>query len=109
LVYQIKEACWWLKNNEYEIHMMRIPSFVGVRGNERADQLASGAAENGIEWHAPVRPPDFLPLSGARLFEGWQSGWDGSDMSIDMFTLFGLYFHLCHGLGALTSTESSSP
>jgi hypothetical protein len=22
LVYEIKEACWWLKNNEYEIHMM---------------------------------------------------------------------------------------
>jgi hypothetical protein len=22
LVYEIKEACWWLKNNGYEIHMM---------------------------------------------------------------------------------------
>jgi hypothetical protein len=22
LVYEIKEACWWLKNNVYEIHMM---------------------------------------------------------------------------------------
>jgi hypothetical protein len=35
LVYEIKEACWWLKNNRYEIH---IPSHVGLRGNERADQ-----------------------------------------------------------------------
>jgi hypothetical protein len=53
---------------------------VGVRCNERADQLAGDAVGNGIEWHAPVRPSDFLPLSKLRLLEGWQSGWDGSDM-----------------------------
>jgi hypothetical protein len=57
LVYEIKEACWWLNNNGYEIHM------IPVRSNERADQLAGDAVENGIEWHAPVRPSDFLPLS----------------------------------------------
>jgi hypothetical protein len=22
LIYEIKEACWWVKNNGYEIHMM---------------------------------------------------------------------------------------
>jgi ribonuclease HI len=49
LAYEIKEACWWLKNNRYEIHMMWIPSHVGVRGNELADQLAGDAVENGIE------------------------------------------------------------
>jgi hypothetical protein len=32
------------------------------------------------KWHAPFRPSDFLPLSRVRLLEGWQSGWDGSDM-----------------------------
>jgi ribonuclease HI len=31
-----------LENNGYEIHMMWIPSHVGVRGNKRADQLACG-------------------------------------------------------------------
>jgi hypothetical protein len=80
LVYQIREACWWLKNNGYEIHMMWIPSHVGVRGNERADQLVDDAVEKGLEWHAPVRPSNFLPLSRVRLLEGWQSGWDVSDM-----------------------------
>jgi hypothetical protein len=25
LIFEIKEACWWLKNNEYEIHMMWNP------------------------------------------------------------------------------------
>jgi ribonuclease HI len=49
LVYEIKEACWWLKKNGYEIYMMWIPLHVGVRGNERADQLAADAVENGIE------------------------------------------------------------
>jgi hypothetical protein len=36
---------------------------VGVRGNKRDAQLAGDAVENGIEWHALVRPSDFLPLS----------------------------------------------
>jgi ribonuclease HI len=36
---QIKEACWWLVNG-YEIRMVWIPSHAGIRGNERADQLA---------------------------------------------------------------------
>jgi hypothetical protein len=72
LVYKIKKACWWLKNNEYEIHMMWIPSHLGVRGNEQTDQLAGDALKNSIEWHAPS---DFLPLSRIRLLEGWQSGW----------------------------------
>jgi hypothetical protein len=36
---------------------------VAVRGNEQADQLAGDAVEHGIEWHAPVCPSDFLPLS----------------------------------------------
>jgi hypothetical protein len=69
-----------LKNNGYEIHMMWIPSHVEVRGNERTDQLAGDAVENGIDWHAPVRLSDFLPLSRVRLLEGWQNGWDGNDM-----------------------------
>jgi ribonuclease HI len=40
-----------------------VTDHVGVRGNERADQLVSDAVENGIEWNAPVRPSDFLSLS----------------------------------------------
>jgi hypothetical protein len=78
LVYEIKEACWRLKNNEYGIHMMSIPSHVRVRDNERADQLTGDAVEN--KWHAPVQTSDFLPLSRARLLEGWQSDWNRSDM-----------------------------
>jgi hypothetical protein len=47
---------------------------------ELADQLAGDAVENGMKWHVPIRPSDFLPLSRVRLLEGWQSGWDSSDM-----------------------------
>jgi predicted peroxiredoxin len=43
---------------------------VGLRGNERAEQLAGDAMENGIECYAPVRPSVFLPLSRVRLLEG---------------------------------------
>jgi ribonuclease HI len=53
LVYEIKEACWWLKNNGYEIHMMWTPSHAGVKGNKQADQLVVDAVENGIDWHSP--------------------------------------------------------
>jgi hypothetical protein len=84
-------------NNEYEIHMMWIPLHVGVWGNKRADQLASDAVEHGIELHARVRPSDFVPLAGMVVI--WE----------DMFTLIGVWFHLCYGLGALTATESSYP
>jgi hypothetical protein len=52
--------------------MMWIPSH--KKGNERADQSAGDAVKNGMEWHAPVRPSDFLPLSRVRLLEGSQSG-----------------------------------
>jgi hypothetical protein len=52
------------------IHMMWIPSHAGVSGNQRAYQLAGDAVQKG----------DFLPLSRVRLLEGWQSGWDGSDI-----------------------------
>jgi hypothetical protein len=80
LVYEIKEACWWLKNNGYEIQMMWIPSYVGIRSNER-NQLAGDAVENRMECHAAVCLSDLLFLSRIRLLEGWQpSSWDGSDM-----------------------------
>jgi hypothetical protein len=39
----------WLKKNGYEIHKMWTPSYVGVNGNERANQLARDTVENAIE------------------------------------------------------------
>jgi hypothetical protein len=68
--------------------MMWIPSHVGVRGNERAYQLAGDAVENGIEWHAPACPSDFSTLSRATLLEGWQSGWEGSDMVRNAYSIW---------------------
>jgi hypothetical protein len=53
---------------------MWISSHVGIRGNERADQLADDAVKNDLEWHPPVRPSEYLPLSRIMLLEGWQSG-----------------------------------
>jgi hypothetical protein len=57
LVYKIKEACWWLKNNGYEIYMMWIPSHERIRVNKWADQLV-------VLWNAPVRPSDFFLCPG---------------------------------------------
>jgi hypothetical protein len=51
--------------------MMSLSSHVRERGNEQVDKLAGDAVENGIEWHAPVQPFGFLPLSRVRLLEGW--------------------------------------
>jgi hypothetical protein len=56
-----------VENNEYEIHMMWIPSHVEVMGNERPGHMACDAVKNRIVWFEPVRPSDFLPLSKVRL------------------------------------------
>jgi hypothetical protein len=79
LIYEIKEVCWWLKNNGYKIHMMWIPSHVGVMCNHGADQ-AGDAVENDIEWYVTDRLSDFLLLSRVRLLGGRQSNCHGSDM-----------------------------
>jgi ribonuclease HI len=70
LVYEIKETCWWLKNNGYEIYMVWIPSHVVVKNNVRADQLAGDAVKNGMDWRASVLPSDILPLCRVRLLQG---------------------------------------
>jgi hypothetical protein len=56
LVYEIKEASWWLERHGYGIHIIWISSHVGVdvMGNERADRLASEAVQGGTEFAAPV-------------------------------------------------------
>jgi hypothetical protein len=67
--------------------MMWISSHVAVGGNKRADELAGDAVENDMEWNAPVRPSDFLPLSRVKLLEGWQIGWDGGEYANSIWTL----------------------
>jgi hypothetical protein len=37
-------------------------------------------ADNCIEWFAPVRPSDFLPLSRVGLLDSWHSNLCGRDM-----------------------------
>jgi hypothetical protein len=66
--------------------MMCIPSHVGVRGNKRADRLACDTVKNGIEWHAPVCPSDFLHFSRVILWRvaGMLVIWE------DLFALFSL-------------------
>jgi hypothetical protein len=51
LVYEIKEASWWLGS-----YYVDIPFHVGVMGNER---LVGEAVWGDTEFAAPVRPSDF--------------------------------------------------
>jgi hypothetical protein len=44
LVYEIIEACWWLKNNGYD----EDPVTRGSKGQRTAYQLADDALENGM-------------------------------------------------------------
>jgi hypothetical protein len=80
LVYEIKEASWWLERHGYRIHIMCIPSHVGVMGNERTDRLAGKAVQGDTEFAAPIRPTDFPPLSRVRVWKvgsvaGARVGW----------------------------------
>jgi hypothetical protein len=54
LVYEIKEASWWLERHGYGIHIMWIPYHVGVMGNERAVRLGGQAVQGDTEFAAPV-------------------------------------------------------
>jgi ribonuclease HI len=69
LVYEIKEVSWWLERHGYGVHIMWIPSHVGVMGNERADRLAGEAFQGDTEFAAPVRPSDFRPVSRVRMLD----------------------------------------
>jgi hypothetical protein len=80
LVYEIKWASLWLKRHRYKIHIMWIPSHVGVMSNERANRLAGEVARGGTEFAAPVRPSDFRPLSVVGMLDGWQCDWSGGGM-----------------------------
>jgi hypothetical protein len=80
VVYEIKEASWWLQRHGYGIHIMWIPSHVGVMGNERADRLTGEAVQGDTEFAAPVRRYDLPPLSRVRMLDGWQCSWNEGGM-----------------------------
>jgi hypothetical protein len=54
LVYEIKEASWWLESHGHEIHIMLISSHVGVMGNKRVDNWAGEAVQGDTEFADPV-------------------------------------------------------
>jgi hypothetical protein len=63
-----------IKNKYFEkngIHIMWIPSHVGVMGNKRAERMAGEAVQGDTEFAASVRPSDFQPLSRVRMLDGW--------------------------------------
>jgi ribonuclease HI len=44
-VYESKQIYWDLQQLNYDVKLMWIPSYVGISGNEVADELARHAAE----------------------------------------------------------------
>jgi hypothetical protein len=66
-VYEYPLGALLLERHGYGIHIMWIPSHVGVMGNERADRLAGEAVQGDTDFAAPVRP-----LSRVRMLGSWQ-------------------------------------
>jgi ribonuclease HI len=88
LVYECKEAFWVLHRLGYDISIGWVPSHVGVRGNERVDQIAKNAASNSVFWDAPPHSVDYLPLAKTRMSQEWQLRWNQSDMGRYAYSIF---------------------
>jgi hypothetical protein len=88
LVYECKEAFWVLHRLGYDISIGWVPSHVGVRGNERVDQIAKNAASNSVFWDAPPHSVDYLPLAKIRMSQEWQLRWNQSDMGRYAYSIF---------------------
>jgi hypothetical protein len=90
------------------IHIMWIPSYVVVMGNERADRLAGQAVQGDMEFAVPVRPSDLRPLSRVRKLDSWQCSCSEGEMGRYTYSIW-LRSHLYLGLGVLIATDVLSP
>jgi hypothetical protein len=63
LVYECKQLCWSLCQNEIEVKLMRIPSHVRLVRNELVDELALQVALEGSIFDRPLSSSDFQSLA----------------------------------------------
>jgi ribonuclease HI len=70
LVYECKQMCGLLEDG-VEVEIMRIPSHVGLEGNENVDERARHVALNGAVFDRPLSLVDFQGLARSVLLREW--------------------------------------
>ena len=76
LVITILDILQELKRKGYSVQFCWIPSHVGIRGNERADQLAKAALNRVQLFQYKIPYTDYLPKVKSYIKEKWQARWD---------------------------------
>jgi ribonuclease HI len=66
LVYECKQLCWSMCQNEIDMKLMWIPSHVGLVGNELVE---------GSIFDRPLCSSDFQSLARPALMRAWQAKW----------------------------------
>ena len=77
-IFKIKSLLYTLKINSFSIHLLWVPSHVGIEGNDYADMVASsGCPEAGS--NDMVIHKDIKALDRSEALQSWQSRWDSSE------------------------------
>jgi hypothetical protein len=72
-------VCSNLFKDGVEVEIMKIPSHVGLEGNEIVYERARHAALNGAVFDRPLSPVDFQCLARPVLPRDLQGKWDAAD------------------------------
>ena len=76
LVIKIKKVIKLIENDGKEIIMEWIPSHVGIKGNEKADEIAKGALNRNTYNNIKLSYEDYKHIMKNEIMKQWQEEWD---------------------------------
>ena len=77
-----------LMKNGYDLIFLWCPAHKGIRGNDKADELAKWGTQNGLSLYFSVERDTVLSHVKSKLLEEWQKQWDNSETGRYTYSLF---------------------